>query len=318
MNRAAASFYARVQRRTANLEPAVRKAILKSFENVRAILPEGTVIKLIKSGQLDQLIDKSILDRAFIPTQRELRTALENSFRSAIRDMPKGGEIAGLQAVAFDHLNPDVIRAIRTLETNSLDTLKSNVQVVVREAVRRGLEEGRAVGSIARELRSVIGLAPNQLDAVSNFRSMLEAGDREALSRSLRDRRFDGTLDRALGADGEGLTADQIDRMVGRYQDNFVAFNASVNARAATVDAYKTGQLLSWQEADAKGVIPDGYTLMKEWIGIGDERERPEHVAMNGQIVPADQPYSNGQMTAGEGDFNCRCVDRFFLQKDGE
>jgi uncharacterized protein with gpF-like domain len=40
-----------------------------------------------------------------------------------------------------------------------------------------------------------------------------------------------------------------------------------------------------------------------------DEREREEHVEMEGETVPFDALYSTGQSYAGEGDWNCRCLD---------
>jgi hypothetical protein len=33
--------------------------------------------------------------------------------------------------------------------------------------------------------------------------------------------------------------------------------------------------------------------------------------------VPADQPYSNGQMVPGEDEYNCRCISAFFLVRAG-
>ncbi len=43
--------------------------------------------------------------------------------------------------------------------------------------------------------------------------------------------------------------------------------------------------------------------------------KRDEHVPMNGETVPYDQPYSNGQMIPGEGDYNCGCLSRYHLQR---
>jgi hypothetical protein len=151
----------------------------------------------------------------------------------------------------------------------------------------------------------VIGLAPNQLKAVDNFRQMLETGDAEALTRALRDRRFDKTIRNALK--GDGLTPEQIDRMTDAYRKRFLAFNAETNTRTAALDAQKLGQRLTWEQAVARGDV-DGSRLTKRWSGTLDDRERDSHLAMEGETVPWDQPYSNGQMQPGDSEYNCRCV----------
>lgn len=42
-----------------------------------------------------------------------------------------------------------------------------------------------------------------------------------------------------------------------------------------------------------------------------DKRTRPSHAAMNGETVPINTPYSNGEQFCGENSINCRCRDSF-------
>lgn len=46
--------------------------------------------------------------------------------------------------------------------------------------------------------------------------------------------------------------------------------------------------------------------VAKKWVAVMDERTRPEHAAVHGEVVPIDEPFSNGRMHAGE-EINCRC-----------
>jgi hypothetical protein len=132
-------------------------------------------------------------------------------------------------------------------------------------------------------------------------------GRSEALTRALRDRRFDRTLARALGADGEGLSADAIDRQVGAYRRRMLAFNAETNARTASIDAMKLGQRLSWEDAADKGIVKLEL-LEKTWRGVKDDRERPSISRWRADRA-FDQPFSNGQTIPGEDEFNCRpCI----------
>jgi hypothetical protein len=164
--------------------------------------------------------------------------------------------------------------------------------------------------TIARDLRDRLSLAPTQEAAVENFQRLLEDGDTEAFTRELRDRRFDGTIRKAFA--GGGLTKEQVAKMVESYRLRMETFNAETIARTAALDAQKLGQKLTWDAAVARGDL-DGGRLTKTWTGVMDSRERPEHVAMEGQTVPYNDPYSNGQMVPGDDEFNCRCISLFRL-----
>lgn len=308
----------RARVRVARLQPNVGAAVLQSFARILAALPESTVARIIAEGATDRiltvLLAEAVLERATMPVRFALRDAVERSFRLNVPYLPRGGRIDGTIAVLFDHLNPRVTEALRTLETRVVSGLHESVRETVRQTITRGVEEQRAPAAIARTVRDVVGLSPRQEAAVANFRALLESGDREALSRVLRDKRFDRTLDRAIGADGKGLSSEQIDSMTAAYRKRSIARNAETISRTATQDAYKIAQRESWQSAIDRGIIEPG-RLMREWIGVNDERERPSHVAMNNTVVPFDQLYPNGQRYPGEGEFNCRCIDRFFIAR---
>jgi uncharacterized protein with gpF-like domain len=93
-----------------------------------------------------------------------------------------------------------------------------------------------------------------------------------------------------------------------------VAFNAETHARTAALDAQKLAQKLTWEQAVARGDV-DGGRLKKRWTQIDRPTKRLEHIPLHGEVVPWDQPYSNGQMIPGESDFNCGCLSLFFLAR---
>lgn len=269
----------------------------------------------IANGGVEQLfrdvLTAALFARTFIPVRQGMRQAIARSFKLAVRDLPQGGRIDGLLAVSFDHLDPTVINGIRALETSTLDVLETEVKETVRAFVENGIRDGVGPRAIARDLRDVIGLAPNQEAAVANFERMLRDGDSELLTRALRDRRFDGTVRRAFGADGKGLTEAQIKTMTDAYRRRFVAFNAETNSRTATLSAYKLGQRLAWRQAIDAGKVK-AEDLEDTWHTKMDGRERPTHAEMNGMKKRFDEPWivpGVGQQNyPGESEFNCRCV----------
>lgn len=297
-----------LERRAAQLEPDVARAILRSFERVRELLGEAELARLLSEASVDRLLTESLdaqaLEEAFAGVRKALHETLERATTLAARQIPG-------PAIQFHVLNPRILDAIRELDSQVMQVLTETTRTAVRESVTIGLEEGVGPRVIARRIRSDVGLAPNQIRAVANFRRELETGSFAALRRQLRDRRFDGTLRKAFT--GAGLSRAQIDKMVTAYERRFRAFHAETIARTASLEAMKQGQRLSWEDAIRRGIV-DGRRLWKRWITVQDDRVRPTHREMHGETVPFRESYSTGQMVAGEHEFSCRCVDRVFLR----
>lgn len=286
MSPSEAAYWQRAHRRVASLSPDMAVAVLRAFQYVRDSLSEAELARLIASGDIDALVLRAITDailyRAFAPVQTRIRTTVERGFQFTAPSLPKSGQLL----VQFDVLNPNVIRAIRTLETRGITALKSEIRETVRAFVENGLRDGVNPRTIARNLRSVIGMSPTQEKNAQKFEAKLRADPKN--------------------------TAESIAKQVATYRKRAIALNAETNARTATLDAFKVGQRLSWQDAIAKGVV-ERDRLKRQWIGVNDERERPSHVAMNDQVQPFDVPYTNGQMVPGESEYNCRCIEKFFI-----
>jgi hypothetical protein len=196
----------------------------------------------------------------------------------------------------------------------------------VRAQVQAGLEAGLNPRRVARALD--IALAPNQAAAVTRFEAELVAGNRAALQRKLLThmaRDESGKLIRTPTRDFKTLNAklgkvplsrEQIDKMVARYRERMVAFNAESHARTAALDAQRLGQRLS-----IEGMY-DPDKLYHTWHTVGDDRVRDEHADVDGQTVPWDQPYTVivdgvavSEMYPGEMEYNCRCGETFAEHK---
>jgi hypothetical protein len=297
-------FWLRVQRQAAALQPEFAQALLRAFALLRSGIMPSEVARLLTEASVERMLATAFADpvlyQAFLPVRDILRQSVAQTARDYGRNLP-----IRTVTVAFDSLNPKVITAIRSLETRVIDRLQSDVRDTVRAYVENGLRDGAHPREVARDLRAVIGLAPNQEQWVRNYRKELQSGDLAALDRRLHDRRFSAALRNGT------LTPEKIDRMVDIYRKRMLAFNAETNARTAALDSHKLGQRLTWDAAVARGDV-DGNRLMKRWVGVKDDRERPEHLAMEGERVPYDEPFSNGEQQPGDSTFNCRCVALYF------
>lgn len=308
-------FVARLQRRAASVGPELAARELQAYDLIRQSLSEAELVRAIQSGQLDRLIGEVLDDRNLEPSIAKLRARVDQTLLDAVRSEAMAGLPSPLRPKAFGVLNPLIIDAAEKLDTRVIQGLRDEIRETVRQAATAGLQEGVHPRAVARRVRDAIGLAPNQERAVANFRRMLEEGDEEALTRLLRDRRFDRTLRRAF--DGDGLSAEQVDRMTGAYRKRFIAHNAETHARTIALDAQKLGQQLSWEDAIRRGVV-NAEDLVDTWVAVGgphgDGRNRPEHLAMHGEQVAFGSPFSNGQVIPGETEYNCRCLRRTMVR----
>lgn len=305
-------LYNRIRRRALALQPELARKMLAAFDVIRGALTEAELVRAINAGYVEALIDAVTQDRVIGPAFMPLRAQIDRATIEAGASWQKTLPARFMPAV-FDVLNPRVLDAVKNLDTRVVQGLATEVRATVKAASTAGIELGWHPRKTARLVRDVIGLAPNQVNAIQNFRGMLEAGDRTALTRALRDRRFDKTLEKMLGAGGQGLQPAQIDKMTGAYQQRMIAFNTETHTRTIANDSQKLAQRLSWTDAGAQGFV-DTSRLMRTWVSTGDDRVRPEHVEMNGESVPFDAPtFSNGESIPGDSTYGCRCLERISL-----
>lgn len=316
MTTADLAFWQRLNSRASRLTPGMALAYLAAFALLQDALSDPSVADMIARGDVEGVIRFALSDAAFTLAFAKVRSSIRTATADAVRyfatDIP-GSRIGGQLTIGFDILNPRVIDALRAMESRQLDSLALDIRNTVRMFLEHGMVSGRTVTTMARDLRHIVGLAPNQIQEALNFRAKLQAGDFSgALQYRLRDKRFDSTL-RRLETEGTKLTPAQIESMSDAYLRKKRTFNATTNARTAATNALKLGQRLSWQDAIDKHYL-DVDLLTKTWRGIMDRRERPEHVAMEGETVGFDDLFKNRQLIPGESDYNCRCVAIYRLK----
>lgn len=204
-------------------------------------------------------------------------------------------------------LRQATLALIREIEEAQRDAIRK----VLADAVSQGLNPTQA----SRMYRDLIGLTQHQMSAVNSYRRLLESGSTEALQRSLRDKRFDSTIQRILGQ-GLQLSESQINRMVDRYRQRMIDLRAITIARTETQTVMSAAQHSSTlQLADAVGLNLN--RVERTWRTITDGRERDTHHDMNNQKRGAEEKFVSpsgarllypGDLTApGAERINCRC-----------
>lgn len=302
MTRAEELLYLRFQRRASELSPDLASELLDAWNDLRRALSEGDIAKLLAEGHVDQIIDDALLEKSLRPFRAKVVEAIARGFTAQVRDMPVGAK----GVVAFDVLSPQIVPAVRELDSRVINTIRDDARDAVRAFVENGLRDGKSHRAIAKELRPLLGLSENQALAVDNYRKALHGQNPHAgpTDYQLRDRRFDKLA----------MTPERIDRAVNAYAKRMQAFHANTVAGTATKDSLKLGQRLSWQDAIDRGIVT-AEQLEKTWVTVGDDRVRPAHRALHGEKVGFDATFSNGDTVPGESDWNCRCIARYTVKR---
>lgn len=305
----ARTLAALVKRETARMTPTMRRTYLRAVDALRNSLGVQALTDLVSSGQsLSTLITPAVLQRATMQLRAESKRVVERAFGVSVKNLPGAGKLGGQLAVEFNVLNPRVRAALDTLESKILKDFGDTARETLRQHVQAGLDAGAHPRTIARGVRDVVGLTPSQERAVRNFRNHLTKPKHRgaALDYTLRDKRFDRLI-----KNGKPLTAPQVDKMVQAYQRRYIAHHANVVAHNTTLNAYRAGQHSSFQEAIDVGLV-DESRAYKEWVTVGDDQVRPEHVVMNRQRVPVRLQFSNGRQYPDE--WGCRCIAMYGME----
>jgi hypothetical protein len=305
----------RLERVLSQQEAAVRSAFLEFLADVRSPAVLREVRRLLEASNVGgalRIVDShvlrlgSVVPRLYQSVGSQALIALSAILRP---------DAAG-RALNFDQT---AALAVEMMRRNQLEFV-GDMTRSQREATRQALVEAQARGwgteRTARAFRDSIGLTQTQRAAVANYRRLLELGDRTALDRLLRDRRFDSSVERSI-EEGVPLGGERIQRMVEAYERRMRQSRAETIARTEGLRATGQAQRLALLQAiDGLGISPQ--RVVRVWRSTLDNRTRDTHSAMDGQRRGLEEPFvsPSGARLMYPGDssapasevINCRCV----------
>jgi SPP1 gp7 family putative phage head morphogenesis protein len=143
------------------------------------------------------------------------------------------------------------------------------------------LTDPLAPKSLAEMIKSVVGLTDRQAQALTKFRTSLA---------------------------GEDLSPSRLEALVQRRASQMHNQRAQRVARTELAIAHNEGTRAAVEDVASAGGF-DG-EVSRVWRAQEDERMCPICGQLDGQTVPLNQPYSNGEMSP-PGHPMCRCVEQF-------
>jgi len=308
-------------------EPRVAAAFLAAAKAVRSRAVLREIARAIERGDLERAVELTGAGRlaaglrgaGLDPGARTVQAELIDAFRrggtAGMRQFPRAAGIAA----SLDLTNPEAVLYLRDHVPALIRQVGAEAREAVRQALARGMTEGRPAILIAREIRDAVDLTAAQSHYVGNLRRQLETGD-VGNATAPWDRRLSAVeRQRArsiMSAGGERST--RVDALVSRYHDSLVNRRARNIARTEVHRAFVEGQDELWRQATAEGLI-DPATTRRVWIVTPDDRLRPDHAAVPGMnpsgvalgeqfqtpVGPVDGPGQSGDPAF---DIGCRCT----------
>lgn len=308
----------RFQSLAARQEPKIARAFARSIANVLDSATITETAALIEAGQVEQVVASYTSDPEldFAPFAAAIsETALAGAKLTA--ELMPTIRKAELVEFVFNPVNPRLTDFAQTITAQRIREINEGTRQTIREVIRQGTLDGENPLTTARTVRQSIGLTQKQAMAVQNFRRMLETGSSEAMTRALRDKRFDPTLRRLM--EGERVSPQKIDTMVERYRQRYIKYRSETIARTETIRSLGGSQQRFIQDAvDQKKI--DQRQVKRFWHYTQDELTRAEHrqiPAMNPNGVGLEEPFRTplGPLQfpadpsgAAANTINCRCV----------
>lgn len=292
------------------MEPRLRRRFLRLIGQIRRQLNIDQLAQLLEQGRVDEVLRR--IQAAFSVFGDEVNALFLASGQAT------ASFIAATMKTffSFDQVNEGAVQAMQSNRLRLIREFMDDQRNTVREALTEGIRRGLNPREQARFFRQSIGLTARQMQAVRNFRRLLESGSAEALTRELRDRRYDPTVRRAIRT-GQPLTQEQIEEMTNRYMERMLIYRSEVIARTEALRAVNEGSYNAFQQAYSTGTL-DPTMVYRTWNTALDERVRGSHRAMHGQERGANEPFTSGDgysllypgdpNAPGSETIQCRCV----------
>lgn len=327
-------------------EASIREVFLAAVQDIRDAASVQLIAELVQAGNAEgMMVVLGITAARYALLFEVVRQAFLRAGTSAASRMPpmrpsvtpgrpwRPARGYGLR-LSFDITNPRAERWLKEKSSELVTHIIADQRDAIRVVLAEGMEMGKGprqtaleivgrMGTTGRRQGGIVGLTSQQADAV--FRARRELSDPRRmgayLRRKARDKRFDRTVQKAI-RDGKPLTAEQIDRIAGRYADRLLKIRGDAIARTEAMQALNAGREQAIAQAIEQGVISEEQVTVR-WKTAVDHRVRDTHRDMQNASVAWGEVFilPSGARMRYPGDtslgapaeevIQCRCVAEY-------
>lgn len=335
----------RIEKLMAEWEPKLRKAFLETFRKIRDRVEIARLTAMVRAGDIAGAVQAVGLDVAQF---RPLGAALEAMFEAGGIDATAGikvvrGPLGFRIAPVFDVRAPNADSWIRSHTTDLIRQISDDQRTMIAQAMATlssaadPMATGKTPESVALDLvgrvsrvtgsreGGVLGLTSQQAEWARRYEMELGGGivppDANALTRKLRDRRFDRSVEKAIRE--QQPLPDKIRlAMAAAYKNRTLRYRAEVIALNESSTALHQAQIVAMEQAVERGAVAKD-RVRRLWVTAGDDHVRPMHRAvpgMNQGGVGLHEPFNTpkGQFLQPGWRFDpgCRCRVLIRIRED--
>lgn len=210
--------------------------------------------------------------------------------------------------MAFDRTSAEAVAWARDHSAQLVTSITAETRAGIRQIITRAFSEGIAPREAAKLVKQIVGLRPDQVDAVLNVRQkILDAAARATRTGKAVKIKIPG-VPQGISVPPAGLTPERMSATLQRYADRQLRQRALLIARTETIAASNAGQQLQWAQAVKDGLLRGNEK--QRWVVAFDERLCKVCRALHGQQVALGQPFMsiNGPVMRPPAHPNCRCA----------
>lgn len=279
-------------------ETAMAQAFSDALAEITSAAELSRIVRALEAGDIEGAIRALHLDPdAYAPLLEAMRAAYLDGGAYGVEQMPARKPDGSRFVMRFDGRNDRAEAFLRESSTELVTRLISDQRAAVRVALTEGMIKGAnprataldVIGRIDRvsgkRTGGILGLSGPQEAAASRAREELASSDpallRNYLTRAMRDRRFDKTVQKAI-AEGKAIPADTAGKALVQYRNRLLKLRGETIGRTETLTSVNAGQEEAFQQAIDKGEITANQ-VRDTWRSAGDDRVRESHETLNGE-----------------------------------
>ena len=304
--------------------PRLRKAFLDALY----IIKDAAQIDIIAEMLLRHDIDGAIKAVGLDPLAFSgFETAIAETFAAGgnfeAARIPAVREPSGhVLKVLFDIRNPSAEAWLKDYSSQAVVEIVDDQRKGIRAFLTDGMSKGLNPKTVALDLvgrvspvtgkreGGIVGLTSQQEEWSRNYAAELAKSNPNALTRNLRDKRFDAAVNRAI-ASGQPIPAGTQTKMVTAYRNRALRYRAETIGRTEALTSLHQGSHTAMLQGIAKGQVKVE-NVSKIWRSAHDDRVRDTHRALNGMKVKfsADFVSPSGARLAYPGDPSAPAAER--------
>ena len=168
--------------------------------------------------------------------------------------------------VKFDLRRPEAEAWIKKYSAKEIKYISAQNKLAIRQIKLRAFEDGLTIQQQRAMIKQYIGLLPNHVIAVGNYKDgLLKAGADEATA----------------------------DRLAAKYREKLLRYRANMIAETEGMMAVNNGARLTNEQAAVRGILSkDEYE--QEWVASGLKNVCDKCIAANGSRAPIGGKFPNG------------------------